>query len=441
MPTTAKSSSTDDSHSHTVSAATTPSHATPSNTASGVNTPRTNSKSAVVIKAKAPKKRDLLPAERQDMILSLLTRQSVATVPELAKLLNTTEITVRRDLTVLSEAGLLKRIRGGAMSVGDAVERSTSSPTTTNNPNISVSERTAAGNIIIRPATHIIELGSETPSIGVMLPEPSFFWPGVIEHMRTIATRYGLRIVTRETAYEPDAHEDDILNELTDDPAMCGIIVAPNVHPQASKRTWAWIEQAAMPTVIIERDLPLLSSYYTDSVRTNHPYGVRKATVHFLSHGHKHIGAAFTDTPTSELIQNGWRQVVEESDAIDCPFIFDGIQPYDTKGVNDIVDKILLSGVTAMLVHSDYLAIAIAQTLERRGRRVPDDVSIISVDGFATPSSRPLTVLRSSDKDLAEAAISTLIYRLQNPDAATRHIYVDPSLIDRGSVVDVTNNA
>jgi DNA-binding LacI/PurR family transcriptional regulator len=114
-----------------------------------------------------------------------------------------------------------------------------------------------------------------------------------------------------------------------------------------------------------------------------------------------------------------------------------GIQPYNTKGVNNIVDTILDSNVTAMLVHSDYLAIAIAQTLERRGKRVPNDISMISIDGFATPSSRPLTVLRSPDKDLAEAAIDTLIHRIQNPDSATRHIYVDPTLVDRGSVIDI----
>lgn len=429
MPRTSKSGSTGNTHKSKVQSPEMEPVTTVSNS---------DNRDAAVITEQTTKKRDLLPAERQDMILSLLTRQSVATVPELAKLLNTTEITVRRDLTVLSDAGLLKRIRGGAMSVSDASERPTTSPIAGSTvPNVTVSERTTAGNIAIHPAVRTLELGAETPSIGVMLPEPSFFWPGVIDHMRTIATRLGLRIITRESAYEPDVHEDEILTELASDPTMCGIICAPNSHPEASKRTWSWIEQSALPTVIIERDLPLLGSYYVDSVRTNHPYGVRKAAVHFLAHGHKHIGAAFTNTPTSELIQSGWRQVVEESNVIDCPFIFDNIQPYNTKGVNDIVDKILLSGVTAMLVHSDYLAIAIAQTLERRGRRVPDDVSLISVDGFATPSSRPLTVLRSSDKDLAEAAISTLIHRIQNPDSATRHIYVDPSLIDRGSVVDV----
>ena len=198
--------------------------------------------------------------------------------------------------------------------------------------------------------------------------------------------------------------------------------MAPNAHPECGKYTWNWIEQTKTPTVIIERDLPLLGSRYADSVRTNHPYGVRKAAVRFLQHGHTRVGAAFTDTPTSELIQDGWKQIVTESDAIECPFTITGIQPYNTRDVNQIVDTILDSDVTAMLVHSDYLAIAIAQTLERRGKRVPDDISMISVNGFATPSSRPLTVLCSSDKDLAEAAINLLINRIQNPDSTTRHI-------------------
>ncbi|MBW3080286.1 substrate-binding domain-containing protein [Bifidobacterium saguinibicoloris] len=380
-------------------------------------------------------KRDLLPAERQDAILSLLTRQSVATVPELATMLNTTEITIRRDLTVLSKAGLLKRVRGGAMSIGSSEEHAAPAA----NPILSgaLTERTLTGGVAVKPVLHSPELGGDQPAIGVMLPEPSFFWPGVIDNMRTIASRMGLRIITRESTYDTDVREDDILTDLTQDPTVCGLIVAPNSHPETGRRTWDWIAHADIPTVVIERDLPLLTADYVDTVRTNHPYGVRKAATHFIRHGHRFVGAAFTDTPTSDMIQEGWRDVVEETDLIQCPFIFDGIQPYDTKGVNGIVDKILLSGVTGMLVHSDYLAIAIAQTLERRGRHVPEDVSLISVDGFATPSSRPLTVLRSSDKDLAEAAISTLIHRIQNPDSATRHTLVDPNLIDRGSVVDV----
>ena len=86
--------------------------------------------------------------------------------------------------------------------------------------------------------------------------------------------------------------------------------------------------------------------------------------------------------------------------------------PYDMHGVKEIADTIVSSEVTAVLVHSDYLAIAISQALEQRGKHVPEDISIISIDGFATPSSRPLTVLRSSAEDLAEVCIRTLVNRI-----------------------------
>ena len=383
-------------------------------------------------------KRDYLPAERQDMILSLLTQQNVATVPELAQLLNTTEITVRRDLTVLANAGLLKRVRGGAMSVSVAAESSSANGSTAGTSSV-VSDRTATGQPAIRTIDGRLELGPDQPAIGVMLPEPSFFWPGVINHMHDMVSRLGLRLITKESTYEEDIHEERILQDLADDPTVCGIIVAPNSHPEIGQRTWDWIEHTTMPTVVVERSQPVLGTCYVDSVRTNHHYGVRKAAVHFLEHGHTRVGAAFTDTPTSHQIITGWKRVVESTDRIECPFLIDGIQPYDTKGVDDIVKSILASKVTAMLVHSEYLAIAIAQALERQGKRVPQDISLVSADGFATPSSRPLTVLRSSDRDLAEAAIRTLIERIQNPDAATRHIFVDPMLIDRGSVVQVNS--
>ena len=357
----------------------------------------------------ANNKREYLPAERQNMILNLLTQQDVATVPELAKLLKTTEITVRRDLSVLAEAGLLKRIRGGALSVGIVSEQIDGTATATTR-------------------------ASGQKAIGVMLPEPSFFWPGVTAHMQQIAAELGMTLITRSCAYDEDIHEERILQELADNPDVCGIITAPNSHPDIGQRTWKWIEQTSMPTVVVERDQPLLASRYVDSVCTNHHCGVRKAAAHFLERGHTRIGAAFSKTPTSDIIREGWQAVVERAKSIDCPFVLTGMMPYDTEGVGEIVDTVIRSKVTAMLVHSDYLAIAIARALENRGKRVPEDVSLISIDGFATPSSRPLTVLRSPERDLAECAVRILVDRLHSPDQAMRQIYLDPALIDRGSV-------
>ena len=374
-------------------------------------------------------KRDLMPAERQEIILNILTRQNSVTVAELTKLLKTTDITVRRDLATLSQAGLLKRVRGGAMSVSSsarpaAVVAQEIDATHPLPPSADAAETSPQPDA---------ETAGATKAIGVMLPEPSFFWPGVIDHMRSFAADYHMRLIIRESAYDQDIHEERILDDLASIADVCGIVCAPTSKPFGC-RTWDWIKQAPVPVVVVERDEPPLSGCHVDSIRTNHPCSASKAALHFLSHGHTRIGAAFTLTPTSPVIAEGWRYIIKQTDAIDCPFVFEQIPPYDTKGVADIVNAILDTDVTAMFIHSDYLAIAVAQALELHGKKVPEDVSMISVDGFAAASTRPLTVLRSPSADLAQLAIETLLLRTRRPEAATRHILIDPQLIDRGSV-------
>ncbi len=56
----------------------------------------------------------MLDRERYELILRLLARGRYARVSELAGLLRSSPATVRRDLTRLEQAGLLRRVRGGA---------------------------------------------------------------------------------------------------------------------------------------------------------------------------------------------------------------------------------------------------------------------------------------------------------------------------------------
>lgn len=52
--------------------------------------------------------------KRQQAILSLIREQNIAYVDELSKLLNMSEITIRRDLKAFEEQGLIERFHGGA---------------------------------------------------------------------------------------------------------------------------------------------------------------------------------------------------------------------------------------------------------------------------------------------------------------------------------------
>lgn len=438
--------------------------------------------------------RSYLPAERQDMILSLLTRENVVTVPALAKYLGTTEITVRRDLSVLADAGLLRRVRGGAMSIRGTESDGSGpdhAPVSVGGTRAAIAKTIPAGaaatiaehaavtaNITARNSEPLLNdnmtdrldrtmmprndedlrdmsigvpqpavtTAAATPTarsshgnngvIGLMFPEPSFFWPTVIGEIQTEAAKLGYQVEIRESSYER-IRENEILDTFGSVNNLVGIITSPSSEEDVSQASWNWINHSPVPVVIAERDQPYSSNVFHDSVRTNHPYGVRKAINHFRERGHRHVAAAFTLTPTSEIIEEAWHQLVDKTNLLECPFVFDGIQPYDTHGVEEIVERTLDSEATGLLVHSDYLAIALAQAFERHGKRVPTDISLISIDGYATPSSRPLTVLRSPQHEFATECLNMLLWRLEHPEWPSRHMLIDPRLIDRGSVATI----
>ena len=83
-----------------------------------------------------------LPAQRRELILNALLRESVVRVPYLARMMGTTDITVRRILNNLARAGLVRRVRGGALafksldSQGQSVESFTISSSNGSNPTL-----------------------------------------------------------------------------------------------------------------------------------------------------------------------------------------------------------------------------------------------------------------------------------------------------------------
>ncbi len=63
----------------------------------------------------------LLPSERQQRILELVREQVAVRVSSLSELLNVSEMTIRRDLDLLEQQGLLERTHGGAVCRQDRI--------------------------------------------------------------------------------------------------------------------------------------------------------------------------------------------------------------------------------------------------------------------------------------------------------------------------------
>lgn len=62
----------------------------------------------------------MLAEKRHAIILETVNRQKSVNLSELCQLLNTSESTIRRDLTILSNMGKLVKVHGGAVSIDDS---------------------------------------------------------------------------------------------------------------------------------------------------------------------------------------------------------------------------------------------------------------------------------------------------------------------------------
>lgn len=95
----------------------------------------------------------MLTEERHSRIMEALNRQKSVGLSELCAMLDASESTVRRDLMSLDEAGLLTKVRGGAMALGEnflAVEHNVAEK-----ESLFVEEKTA----IARYAASLVEDG------------------------------------------------------------------------------------------------------------------------------------------------------------------------------------------------------------------------------------------------------------------------------------------
>lgn len=91
---------------------------------------------------------------------------------------------------------------------------------------------------------------------------------------------------------------------------------------------------------------------------------------------------------------------------------------------------------TAFLVGGDFMAAGTINALQQRGLRVPQDVSVMSIDGFnlAAIQDVPLTAIHVPRDELGTEAVQMLQQRLIRPDAPCGSLLLHGQLAVRESV-------
>lgn len=357
-----------------------------------------------------------LPEVRRARLLELVRSRGTARVSDLSDLLEVTPITVRRDIAALAEEGLLRRVHGGAAAVG-AFTRESASQAVPTTP---------------------LPTWDAGRTIGMLVPSLDYYWPEVVTGAREAARKRGLRLVLRATTY--GALDDRThIEHLVDATQAQGLLLAPNMSSPAVDALLASLAERRIPVVLVEREgVGTTQREAVDCVLTDHITGAGAAVRHLAGLGHAKVGLVVSHSPHASRVREGWEAASRQCGLNPTETIDRVLDRRQGSGsdviVEEIVDECLRTGTTGLLVHADPEAIALVQGFERRGVRVPDDVSIMAYDDeVAALYSPALSAVRPPRISVGRAAVELLANRLDDPPRPAHRVVINPRLNIRAS--------
>jgi DNA-binding LacI/PurR family transcriptional regulator len=163
--------------------------------------------------------------------------------------------------------------------------------------------------------------------------------------------------------------------------------------------------------------------------------GARAATEHLLAAGHAtvwHVSGPQDWYDAAWRIE-GWRSALREAGAEVPPLV-----PADWSAESGYAAGQMLARmpeVTAVFTANDHQALGLLRALSERGRRVPQDVSVVGFDDVpeAAYYIPPLTTIRPDFAAVARAGLDLLLRQIAG-EADPARVTIAPTLVRRESV-------
>lgn len=272
--------------------------------------------------------------------------------------------------------------------------------------------------------------GGPGRSVTVLTPNTSLYGyqaalQGIEEAARAAGFAMGVRVV-----------ESALRREVAD-------AVTRAIEPGGSLIVIAHDKAGIMALEAVPPDIPMAAMVETPAadpgpdlpwVWLDDRKAATKATRYLLSLGHRtvHYVAIPSSTHTSQR-QAGWCQALEEAGApVPAP-----LQCGWTPRSGYAAGQVLAADpeVTAVLCGNDDLALGVMRALQKAGRAIPGDVSVVGFDD--TPMSEflmpPLTTVRMDFAELGRACFALLLALMEREDGPPRTRWPEPELTIRES--------
>lgn len=212
-----------------------------------------------------------------------------------------------------------------------------------------------------------------------------------------------------------------------------GILICPTPDGTENIR---FLMETQVPFVLIGRRLPSISCSYVVCDDEKSGY---LATRHLLEQGHRRIlflnGTAHISSSQERL--RGYRTAFARAKIPVREELIYHVKTTTGKGQNRIFHLLKEHpDCTAVLAFSDLLAWEVLEGLERLGRRVPEDCSVVGFDNVQSKFAFPvaMTTVSSSKITMATQAVEVLLGRMQGETNTPCGIVLDTKLIKRKTV-------
>jgi LacI family transcriptional regulator len=222
-----------------------------------------------------------------------------------------------------------------------------------------------------------------------------------------------------------------------------GLLIAPSDSDSLEEREkvlplYQDLREKHIPFVFVDRFVPGIEA---DIVSADNVTAAYQATQHLILKGHRRIVYIYAphrmNTAQRERL-DGYQAALKEAG---LPFL-----PFETKqriersheglfAARELLSSEMGDGVTAILAATDNTAMGVLRTLHDLGRRVPEEIAIISFGGTFTADflQPPLTTMTLPMRELGRQAANQLLERIVGDTSPFEHRILPTELVVRSS--------
>jgi LacI family transcriptional regulator len=256
--------------------------------------------------------------------------------------------------------------------------------------------------------------------LALVIPDISNpFFPLLAKGAEAAAREAGYTVILGNTDEEFDEEEAYLR-------AVCalrvdGVLLAPT--DGRSRQSLEQLARLGIPVVLIDRDVEGVPN---DTVRGESRRAARLLTYHLIGHGHRRIGLITgpADVSTARERERGYSDALHEHGLSVEPQLVHHVPYTRDGGYRAAIDLLRREDApTAVVTGNNFLGFGLLDAARELGRRVPDDVAVVTFDDVEIVTGTPFfTCAAQPAEAMGRTAVERLVARLAGDESPVRDI-------------------